>query len=101
MLPKSPSRFLPSSRLRLGLLVLVVAIATIGLAVTSSAVWEPELIRMEWAQSPRANSYAFCPEGKVCIEWCRIYQGQIEEASGRLCCGTVDMIGSENPSCPE
>lgn len=99
MFSRLPIRFRRPS-LRSSLISLVALLGFLGMAVGSGATWEPELIHMVWAKSPRANSADWCPEGRICVEWCRVYQGQIEEATGRLCCGTPDMEGSDNPLCP-
>lgn len=79
----------------------LIALVSLGLATGSAAVLEPEILRWEWAESPRSRSTDWCPEGKICIEWCRVYKGQIPEGTGRLCCGTEEMIGTHDPSCPD
>jgi len=82
-------------------LVLFIFIAgVLGLAVAAAAVWDPEPINWEWAESTRSQAFNDCPEGRICVEWCRISQGHIVEATGRLCCGTPGMVGSTNPGCP-
>lgn len=94
----TPRRFLPSLRSRL--VLLIVGVAVLGFAVGSFAGWAPEPISWQWADSARASTFGDCPAGQICVEWCRLSQGHIEEGTGRLCCGTPDMLGSTNPACP-